>query len=255
MTDGTVAEERHRAMRDAPMRLDLGPPHAAVPQANPVLVERFGDNHVLDAFGRKIAALGHPRHATIATGLFVRRCRNLDRAREVRHDIGERLGRDNRRREAALHVARAAAENLVVLHLAAERIDRPPAADFDDIMVRVEMHSLARCPAFAPSDDVPARMGVAVACRPLCPQQFRRVPMRRQPPVHVVTNVPVMVARRVHRREADQVLRELDEVVAARVNLGAQAIVECRGHGVIVRRVPCRVNRQRRIACNSKSGA
>ena len=45
---GAVAEERHRAVRDAALGLDLGPPDAAMADAHPVDVERLGDDHVVD---------------------------------------------------------------------------------------------------------------------------------------------------------------------------------------------------------------
>ena len=45
---GAVAQERHRAVRDPALRLDLGPPHAAMADAHPVDVERLGDDHMVD---------------------------------------------------------------------------------------------------------------------------------------------------------------------------------------------------------------
>ena len=45
---GAVAEERHRAVGDLALGLDLGPPDAAMAEADAVLVERLGDDHVID---------------------------------------------------------------------------------------------------------------------------------------------------------------------------------------------------------------
>ena len=49
VADGAVAEERHGAVGDAPLGLDLRPPHAAMAEADAVLVERLGDDDVVDA--------------------------------------------------------------------------------------------------------------------------------------------------------------------------------------------------------------
>ena len=43
-----VAEERHRAVRDLALGLDLRPPDAAMAEADAVLVERLGDDDVVD---------------------------------------------------------------------------------------------------------------------------------------------------------------------------------------------------------------
>ena len=48
-----VAEERHRAVGDPAEGLELGPPDAAVPEADPVLVQRLGDDDVVDRPGAK----------------------------------------------------------------------------------------------------------------------------------------------------------------------------------------------------------
>ena len=76
--DRAVAQKRHAAMGDAPLGLDLGPPDAAVAQADPVLVERFGDDHVLDARRVEPAKLGQMRHPAITAGFLIRRRGYLD---------------------------------------------------------------------------------------------------------------------------------------------------------------------------------
>ncbi len=170
--DGAVAEERHRAVRDAPERLDLRPPHAAVPEADAVLVQRFGDDDVLHAAGREPALLRQVRDAAIAARLLVRRAGNLDGPVEAGADVGKNLGRDDRGGEPALHVAGAAAIDPAVPELAPERVGGPAAARFHHIVVRVEVNGLAPSRAFPPRHDVPARMPVAVAGLALCPDEL-----------------------------------------------------------------------------------
>ena len=62
VADRRIAQERHRAVRGTPAGLELGPPDAAVADADPVDVERFGDDHVVDR-GRE----NQPRSARYAT--------------------------------------------------------------------------------------------------------------------------------------------------------------------------------------------
>ena len=49
MAHRAIAEERHRAMRDLALGLDLRPPDAAMAEADAVLVERLGNDDVVDA--------------------------------------------------------------------------------------------------------------------------------------------------------------------------------------------------------------
>ena len=46
--DGADAVERHAAMRGASVRRHLEPVDAAMPDADPIDVERLGDDHVID---------------------------------------------------------------------------------------------------------------------------------------------------------------------------------------------------------------
>ena len=57
-----VAEERHRAVGDAPEGLELGPPDPAVAEADAVLVQRLGDDDVRHPLrgGSSRAAPGAP---------------------------------------------------------------------------------------------------------------------------------------------------------------------------------------------------
>src|SRR5436190_767232 len=83
-------------------------------------------------------AVCQPGDAAIAAGLLFRGRRDFHSAREVRKQIDERFGCDDRGREAALHVARPATIYAIAPHLAAERIDGPARAGLDHVVMRVE---------------------------------------------------------------------------------------------------------------------
>ncbi len=73
MAHGAVAEKRHRAVGDAPHGFDLGPPDATMAEAYAVLVQRLGDDDVIDAgFGEKSLA-GKMGDAAEAAGFLVDR--------------------------------------------------------------------------------------------------------------------------------------------------------------------------------------
>ena len=75
----------------------------------------------------------------------------------------DRLGGEDRRGDAGLHVAGAAAVDPAVAHQAAERIDRPAVAGRHHVEVAVQVHQRVRVAAGAPADDVDARMRGACA--------------------------------------------------------------------------------------------
>ena len=106
---GAIAQERHRAVGDAAEGLDLGPPDPAMAEADPVLVQRLGDDDVLHPRRVEMAAFGQPGDAAIAAGFLVGGGGDLDRAGMVGTQGEERLDGDDRRGEPAFHVARAAA--------------------------------------------------------------------------------------------------------------------------------------------------
>ncbi len=128
VANGAIAQKRHRAVSDAPMGLDLRPPHAAVADADPVHVQRLGNDDVIDARRREPAALGQIMHAAVTAGFLVHGTRDLERARQRAARIDQSLDGDDRGRQSALHVAGAAAEELAVLDHARERIHRPARA-------------------------------------------------------------------------------------------------------------------------------
>ena len=84
---GAVAQKRHRAVGDLAMGLDLGPPDAAMTQADPILVERFGDDHMLHALGAEPALLGQVGDAAEAPRFLVGGAADLDRAGEIGTDV------------------------------------------------------------------------------------------------------------------------------------------------------------------------
>ena len=126
-------------MGDAAVGLELGPPDAAVAEADPVLVQGLGDDDVVDA--REMAGRRQMGDAAVAAGLLVGGRRDLDRAGEVGPEREEGLDRDDRRGEAALHVAGAAAVDAPSIHRAAERVEGPAEAGLDHVDVAVEMHA------------------------------------------------------------------------------------------------------------------
>lgn len=106
VADGAVAQERHGAVGDMALGFHLRPPHATVAQADAIDVQRFGDDDVIDSRPREIAFFCQIGDATEAPRFLVRGARNFDRAREVASELlQKRLGRDDRRGDAALHVA------------------------------------------------------------------------------------------------------------------------------------------------------
>ncbi len=77
-----VAEERHRAVRDLALGLDLGPPDAAMAEADAVLVERLGDDDVVDARLREIALAAPDRRRRRSRRIPRRPCRKSRSRRE-----------------------------------------------------------------------------------------------------------------------------------------------------------------------------
>ncbi|MPL95501.1 hypothetical protein SDC9_41672 [bioreactor metagenome] len=222
VADRAVTEEGHRAMRNAPLRLDLGPPHAAVAKADPVLVQGLGDDDVVHPPGREIAAFRKPGDAAEAARFLVRRRRDLDRAGEIGAGGKEGLGGDHRACEAALHVAGAAAIDPAVDQLGPERVARPAMADLDHVVMAVEMHALAGARARAPRDEIPAREVLAIAGRAGGAQQFDGESLPRQSLGQKLADLAVIAPGWVQRRHADQRLRQRNERVAAVLDLGLE---------------------------------
>ena len=73
MSDGAVAQKRHGAMGDTAMGFHLGPPNAAMAQADAVFVQGFGDDDMLHAVRVEIPPFGQPRDAAKAARFLIRR--------------------------------------------------------------------------------------------------------------------------------------------------------------------------------------
>ena len=147
------------------------PPHAAMADADPVHVQGLGNDDVIDARRREAAALGEIMNAAVAAGFLVHRARDLERARKRRARVDQRLHGDDGGREPALHVARAAAEELAVAHHAGEGLDGPAGAGLHHVDMAVEVHARSRRSALAARDHIDARP--ALRCRRASPRRAR----------------------------------------------------------------------------------
>ena len=105
-----------------------------------------------------------PRHGR---PILVDRARQLERARERTPPASRMLSRDHRGREAALHVAGAAAVEAAVTDRAGERIDAPALAGLDHVEVAVEVDAGTGVAALISGDQVDLRIALAVAERAL----------------------------------------------------------------------------------------
>lgn len=103
-------------------------------------------------------------------------------------------------------------------------------AHLDHIDMAVEMHALAWRPAVASRHEVPARIPIAVANRALGPYQFGLKPGLQKPSVQKVADFAVVRARRIKRGNADQVLRQADQVIAPRGHFGQELCRHTLGH-------------------------
>ena len=105
---GAIPEKRHGAVGNLAVGFDFGPPAAAMAQTDAILVQRLGDDHVLDALWEKKALFREVGNAAIAAGFFVGRAGDLDGAGEVGKLLKEGFGGDDGGGKPAFHVAGAA---------------------------------------------------------------------------------------------------------------------------------------------------
>ncbi len=202
-------------MGDAPLGLDLGPPDTAVADADPVDVQGFRDDHMVDAGLGEPAALGQIGHPAIAAGLLVHRPGNLDRAGRIDPAVHQGFDRDHGRGDPALHVAGAAAVDLAVPQHRRERVDGPALAGLDHVDVAVEMHTWARPAAFPAGYDIDPGIGVAVAGRAFGADIGDLETAAFQPLAQIFGARPIGVAGRVDSRKADQILGQGRQFVGA----------------------------------------
>ncbi len=152
---------------------------------------------------------------------------------KVGMDGDKGLGGDDGGGQPAFHVAGAAPVDLAVDQFTAKGVVGPAVADLDHVGMAVEMHAIARAPAFAACDDVPARVFVAVAGRAVGADQFGFKPRSPQTPVQIVADRAIIASRRVQRGDADQVLGQRDQVIAPVGDCAGKLRVLC--HGLSIR--------------------
>src|SRR6185312_14660933 len=206
---------------------DLRPPDAAMAEADAILVERFGDDDVIDFRLREIAELGQVGDAAETAGFLVRRARNLDGAGKIRIGIEESFDSDNRGGEPALHVTGTPPINPPILHHAGERIDRPAIARFDHVDMRVEMNAGTGRAAVETGDYIDARIAVAVARRSFGANEFGLKTPPFQPRGEVFGTGAIGFPWRIDGRETDQVRGQFDQFVRAPVDQFQQSLRLC----------------------------
>src|SRR5215831_3262420 len=200
-------------MRDASMRLDFRPPNAAMADANAIDIERLGNDDVIHARAGEPAALGEIGDAAITAGFFVDGSRDLDRAGELHAAVEQRFHRDHGGRKPAFHVAGTAPINLSVLHQTGEGIDGPAGASLHDVEMTVEVHARALALTFAPTNNVDARIFLAVARRSLCTHISDFEAAALEPLTEIFCTRTVSLPWRVDRRKPDKIDREPNKLV------------------------------------------
>ena len=158
LVDGAHAEEWHAAVSGPPVRRDLEPPHAAVPDAHAIDSERLGDDHVVGAPARDVAALAEPGDTRVAAALLVHRAADLEPAPQAHAGAPHRFGRVDRRRDPGLHVARAAAVEPAVADDAGEGLDAPAVARRHHVEVPVQVEAGPGAVALEDAEDVRPRV-------------------------------------------------------------------------------------------------
>jgi hypothetical protein len=224
MAHRAVAEEGHGPMGDAPFRLDLRPPHTAMAKADAVLVERFGDDDVVDARPREQALFRQIGDASETAGFLVHGARYLDRAVEIERCRQKRLGCDDGGGKPAFHVACAAPVDPAVPDRAAERVHRPPFAGLDHVDMRVEVDDRPWAATLDARDDIRARIAVGIAGRSFAADEADREAAPPEPFAHEFGAGRIGFARRVDGRETDEVGGELNEVFDPFVNRFCQFV-------------------------------
>src|SRR4030088_3566061 len=162
---GAIAEKRHGAVCHPSMGFYLGPPHAAMPDADAIDIERLGDDDVIDARRGKPGTFRQIGHSAVSTRPFIDGAGNLERSRQLWDGGDQCFDRDERRRETALHVACAPPIDPALLHDAGERVQSPSRAGLYDIDMAVEMNAWVRRLPDAPGNDIETRVTFVVAGR------------------------------------------------------------------------------------------
>ena len=222
--DRADAQKRHAAVRRPTVRLDLEPVHAAVADADAVDVQRLGDDHVVASSGRQAAVFRKPGHASESAAFFVHRAADLDRPFELDASSANSLRGIHGRGDAGFHVARAAPVDAAVADRAGKWIHGPPAPGRHDVEVAVEMHGGSERAATLQAHDIHARMGACVLRAALGGEVFDLESDARELVADQAGAVVVRVTRRVDGGHADQLDREVDDLVGGGVHRRHDAI-------------------------------
>ncbi len=197
-----AALERHRAVGHAPEQVDAQPDRALGDVAD-LAAFRLAADRAVDPLA---AAAGHEVPGAEHHPLLVDQRGDDDPARE-RSGADDGVGGEQHRRNAGLHVGRAAAPDLAVAELGAERIDRPrrQVALGDHVGVALEHERAAGRVALDGGDHIGPAVGDGVEAR-LPPERphlgLDELGRRRL----------AQAALRVeHARDAHELARELDE--------------------------------------------
>ena len=125
----------------------------------------------------------------------------------------QRLHGDDRCRQAALHVAGAAAEDLAVPDLRGKGIEAPAGARLDHVHVAVKVQARARFLALAARQHVDPGITRAVARRPLGTQVAHLEAALRQAPPDQLRAGLIGIPRRIDGGNAHHLLGERDDLV------------------------------------------
>ena len=124
----------------------------------------------------------------------------------------------------------AAPVDLAVPDEAAERIDGPAVAGRHDVDVAVQVHDGGPGPPRAAADDVHARIARRVLGPAFGGEVFDVERRAREVVAEKARALLVRLARRIDGRDADEIGRELDDLVDRAVDFGDHAVGDARCH-------------------------
>ena len=211
-------------MGNLALGFDFGPPSAAMAQTDAILAQRFGDDHMLHAGRIEPAFLRQMGDTTVAAGFLIRCATDFDGTGKVGMFLNERLGGDDRGSQAPLHIAGPAPIDAVAVQRGGKGIIGPACANLDHIGMAVEMHTRAGLGALVPRDDVPAGVFFAISGRTFGTDQGGFKPLGGQPLFQQIADRRIVFARRVQSGNADQILRQRDQIIAHPLNSVLQGV-------------------------------
>src|SRR3712207_3207276 len=94
--------------------------------------------------------------------------------------------------------------------------------------MRVEVDPRARRATLATSDNIPARMPLGVAGRPLSADELRMELARPKPRGDQLATLAIKIAGGIPRRDADEISGQRGQLVAPRLDLSADALKHAR---------------------------